>query len=364
MNSFSSNSKRSTRFEQSNAKSNALNVRNNFYEKFLETLELGEVQRITNITTGDMQILQNDKVVATRFVKPNSTNCEISCKISSKSKSSFCEDINNETNSDKILYEQIKLKPNLFIFGAGHVSKALYDLAILQGMEVTVADERCDVCTQERFPLAYRITKPYEEILKSNYDVYAPYYIIVTHGHTYDTACLEYALNHNNSYIGMIGSKGKIAVTMGKMIEKGFSQEQLDKVHSPIGLKIGAVTPQEIAISIMAELISVFRTNKDLVIMDPSILRTMACKQGVDVRIVEKHGSAPRSVGSQLFVELDGTLHGTIGGGAIEKDAIEIAKQMMQDNTNFLVKDFSLNSSSELGMICGGQEKVIFTFLK
>ncbi len=316
-----------------------LKVRNAFYEKLLNALKMGDVQRITDLTTGNMQILQNDKVVATRIVKPN-------------------------VSGGQILKELIKLKPHLFVFGAGHVSKALYDLAVLQDMEITVADERCDVCTQERFPLAFRITMPYEEILKADYDVCAPYYVIVTHAHTYDAACLEYAFTHNNSYIGMIGSKNKVAATMDKMSEKGFSQEQLDKVHSPIGLKIGAVTPQEIAISIMAEIISVFRTNKELVTIEPQILHAMAYKSGVDVRIVEKHGSAPRSVGSQLFVESNGTLHGTIGGGAIEKASIEIAKQMMKYNTDFLLKDFTLESSSDLGMICGGQEKVIFTLLK
>lgn len=385
MNNFSDNSKMSTNNTNNtnNVKNNVKNdikngvsqnhnVRNSFYEKFLDALEVGDVQRITDIATGDMQILQNGKVIATRNTNSsiNSgitngiSNSEISgCKIACY-KTDSCNELSFKTPSDRILNELIKPEPHLFVFGAGHVSKALYDLAVLQGMKITVADERCNVCTQERFPLASRITMPYEEILKTNYDIYAPYYVIVTHGHSYDSACLEYALCHKNSYIGMIGSKAKVASTMEKMRQKEFSQEQLDKVHSPIGLKIGAVTPEEIAISIMAEIISVFRTNKNLVTIDPAILRTMACNSGVDVRIVEKHGSAPRSVGSQLFVEQNGTLHGTIGGGAIEKASIEIAKQMMKDNTDFILKDFSLDTSSDLGMICGGQEKVIFTFLK
>lgn len=380
MNNFPDNSKMSTNDTNnskndingiSNIESGVLqnhNVRNSFYEKFLNALGEGDVQRITDITTGDMQILQNGKVLATRNTNSNIaneiSNCGISgCKVACY-KTDNCNELSLKAPSDKILNELIKPEPHLFVFGAGHVSKALYDLAVLQGMKITVADERCDVCTQERFPLASRITMPYKEILKTNYDIYAPYYVVVTHGHSYDSACLEYALCHSNSYIGMIGSKAKVASTMEKMRQKGFSQEQLEKVHSPIGLKIGAVTPEEIAISIMAEIISVFRTNKNLVTIDPAILRTMAYNSGVDVRIVEKHGSAPRSVGSQLFVEQNGTLHGTIGGGAIEKTAIEIAKQMMKDNTDFILKDFSLDTSSDLGMICGGQEKVIFTFLK
>lgn len=312
----------------------------NFYSRFLKALELGDLERRTSFVNGAQQIIQNGKVV-TAMGASLETPMEA-----------------------PDLIETIKPEPHLFIFGAGHVSKALYDLAMLQGMKVTVADERGEVCTQDRFPRATRIVMPYEKILKTDFPVCAPYYVIVTHGHSYDSKCLEYALNHRSSYIGMIGSKGKVAATMEKMKALGYEESALERVHSPIGLKIGAVTPEEITVSIMAEVISVFRTDKNLVTINPDIVRTMASKAGVDVRIVEKHGSAPRSIGSQLFVEEDGTLHGTIGGGAIEKKSIEIAKSMMKEKKAYHLEDFSLDASSDLGMICGGQAKVIFTFLK
>jgi len=321
---------------------------NVFYSKFLNALEFGDVERRTIFKTGFQQILQNGKVIASRSTED------------AKQEEKSTQD---EPLQEPDLIETIKIEPHLFIFGAGHVSKALYDLAMLQGMKITVADERADVCTKERFPHAKRIIMPYTNLIKTNFNVCAPYYVIVTHGHTFDSECLEYALNHKNSYIGMIGSKGKVATTMEKMLAKGFTQEALNKVHSPIGLKIGAVTPEEIAISIMAEIISVFRTNKTLVTIDPEILQAMAYRSGVDIRIVEKHGSAPRSIGSQLFVEVDGTLHGTIGGGAIEKSSIEIAKSMIKEKKKYFLKNFTLDASSDLGMICGGQATVIFTFL-
>ena len=309
---------------------------NNFYKAFLTALGAGELERRTVFETGEQALYQNGIFIA-----------------GSQGKTVETAD----------LVEHIKPEPHLFIFGAGHVSKALYDLAVLQGMKVTVADERLEVCNELRFPKANRILMPYPEILSSEFDVVSPYYIIVTHGHSYDSQCLEYALKHKSSYIGMIGSKGKVAATMQEMLNKGFTQEQLDKVCSPIGLKIGAVTPEEIAISIMAEIISYFRSDKNLVTVDPNLIKILTKESGIDVRIVEKHGSAPRSVGSQMFVTSTGQLYGTIGGGAIENRSIEIAKQMLKDHQNYHLEQFTLDASSDLGMICGGNAKVLFSLI-
>lgn len=311
-------------------------MNNTFYAEFLNALEKGNLERKTIFSTGEQAIYHNGV---------------------------FLAGSNNKPIEEADLVEHIKPEPHLFIFGAGHVSKALYNLAVLQEMKVTVADERAEVCNAERFPLANRILMPYSTILQTEFDVISPYYVIVTHGHVYDSQCLEYALNHKSSYIGMIGSKGKVATTMQKMLDKGFSQERLAQVCSPIGIKIGAVTPEEIAISIMAEVISYFRSDKNLVTVDPNLIKTMANKHGVDVRIVEKHGSAPRSVGSQMFVSEDGKLYGTIGGGAIENMSIEIAKQMIKDNSTYHLEHFMLDASSDLGMICGGDAKVIFSLI-
>ena len=309
---------------------------NDFYRAFLSALEAGDLERKTIFETGEQAIYHDGQFIVGSQGKPV---------------------------EEASLVEHIKPEPHLFIFGAGHVSKALYDLAVLQNMKVTIADERAEVCNAERFPLANRILMPYSTILRTQFDVVSPYYVIVTHGHSYDADCLEYALNHRCSYIGMIGSKGKVAATMEKMLAKGYKQEALDRVCSPIGLKIGAVTPEEIAISIMAEVISYFRSDKNLVTIDPNLVKVMASGHGVDVRIVEKHGSAPRSVGSQMFVSEDGKLYGTIGGGAIENKSIEIAKQMLKDNLSYHLEHFTLDASSDLGMICGGNAKVIFSLI-
>ena len=256
--------------------------------------------------------------------------------------------------------ESIIAEPTLVMFGAGHVSKALYDLAVLQGMRTVVLDDRAEELTEERFPLSERHIGPFEELLRKEYDVPSPYFVIFTHGHSYDLDALRYALSHNFSYLGMIGSKSKSAAQMRIVREEGFPAERISAVHSPIGLPINAVTPEEIAVSIMAEIISVFRRNKDAVTVDTSLLDKIINEDGIVARIIEKQGSAPRSIGSMMFVTSDGT-YSTIGGGRIESLAIEEARAMLKNNTRRKILCYDLGKGGNAGMICGGSVKVILS---
>ena len=266
---------------------------------------------------------------------------------------------------DADIITTIKQKPELVIFGSGHVAKALYDLASMQSIPVIVVDEREDICTEERFPLAKRFTgKPYNELLEMEFTSKRPYYIIMTHGHSYDNQCLRYALKHRHSYIGMIGSKGKVKATYDDLIKDGYSEETLSTVHSPIGLKIGAVTPEEIAISIIAEIIATFRSDKNLVCLDPEYLKKLSEHNGIIARIITKKGSAPRSVGAEMLITKDETF-GTVGGGAVELKAIEEARAMLaKDNFKAEVKEYNLSANGDLMMICGGDVKILFLLLE
>lgn len=258
------------------------------------------------------------------------------------------------------LSELITAEPHLVMFGCGHVGKALYDLAVLQDMKVTVIDPREELLTEERFPLATRINTQYENFLSQDHsDLISPYYCIFTHGHTYDSDCLLYALRHPHTYIGMIGSRAKIAHCFDNMRAQGITDSQLAEVHSPIGLSINAVTPQEIAVSIMAQIISVFRRDKNAVKIDASILNEASERPGVMVRIVEKTGSAPRSVGSMMFVTEESVL-GTVGGGSVENHAIETAKKMLKEEKDFHLEHHELQGDQPLGMTCGGNVTLLY----
>lgn len=200
---------------------------------------------------------------------------------------------------------------------------------------------------------------PYDEIFKTDFSFFRPYFIILTHGHMHDKDALRYCLGKSYSYLGMIGSKAKVAATKDALEKEGFDRAILDSIHSPIGLSIGAETPEEIAISIISEVIHSYRSEKNLVNLDPNYLERIKDKRGISVRIIEKHGSAPRAVGSEMFVTKQETI-GTIGGGAIEKNAIDKAKSMLCDDEVFAIFEHSLSSKGDLGMICGGSVKLLY----
>jgi xanthine dehydrogenase accessory factor len=145
-----------------------------------------------------------------------------------------------------------------FIFGGGHIG---YEMAaLLERLEfhITVIDDREEFVTKERFPQADRLVVcPFEGALEK-LDVDAnSYIIIVTRGHMHDQTVLEQALGTDAGYIGMIGSRTKRDASYKSLLEKGFTQSDISRVHSPIGLNIGAHTPAEIAVSIAAEMIQI-----------------------------------------------------------------------------------------------------------
>lgn len=152
--------------------------------------------------------------------------------------------------------------PKLLIAGAGHISRVLADAAQRIGFEVHVIDDRSEYANQQRFPPPVVVhVGGIAEVLKEQVQETGTYVVIVTRGHKNDEAALGAVLGSQAKYIGMIGSQRKIDVIFDDLRQGGASEAALAEVHAPIGLKIGAVTTEEIAISIAAELISVRRAN-------------------------------------------------------------------------------------------------------
>jgi xanthine dehydrogenase accessory factor len=150
----------------------------------------------------------------------------------------------------------VQSSPILYVFGAGHVSRQIVPLAAHVGFKVVVTDDRQDFADAARFPAAREVLHlPYEDVLSGFTVDEASYVVIVTRGHTHDKEVLAQALKTKAKYIGMIGSKRKRNIIYGKLLDEGFTEEDLRRVHSPIGLEIKAETPEEIAVSIVAELI-------------------------------------------------------------------------------------------------------------
>jgi xanthine dehydrogenase accessory factor len=161
----------------------------------------------------------------------------------------------------RFFLETVLSPPTAYLFGGGHISLHLSTLLRFIGFDFVVIDDRKEFATPQRFPEAKEcIVHDFEQVFDIlSFKPHSSYFIIVTRGHKSDLIVLEQAIQTGAKYIGMIGSKRKIALVLQQLQEQGIPQELLDNVHAPIGLEIGADTPEEIAISIAAELIKVRR---------------------------------------------------------------------------------------------------------
>ena len=162
-----------------------------------------------------------------------------------------------------VYLEPILSGAKVFLFGGGHVSLPVARLAKMVGFRVAVVDDRAQFANRERFPEAEEVVaEEFSAALKTLRTDRESYVVILTRGHGYDQDVLEWALGTQARYIGMIGSRKKIQIVFNNLKEKGMAAEKLAAVHSPIGLDIGALTPEEIAVSIVGEMIQERRRGK------------------------------------------------------------------------------------------------------
>ena len=160
----------------------------------------------------------------------------------------------------KVFIDILQPKEEVLIFGAGHIAVCLSKLAKTVGFKVTIIDDREEFVNQDRFPEADKIIAEETEKALTHLKITpSTYIIIVTRGHLKDEEVLGSVIRSGATYIGMIGSRKKNATVFQRLTKKGISQEELDKIHTPIGIDINAQTPEEIAVSIMAEIIQVRR---------------------------------------------------------------------------------------------------------
>lgn len=163
----------------------------------------------------------------------------------------------------QLLIEPNPLPPELVILGGGHIALPLATMANLVGYRVTVVDDRPSFANPQRFPQAEQvICQDFAAALAEMDITEHTEVVIVTRGHRHDKVCLEAVINRPAAYIGMIGSRRRVKALLSDLEDSGVSRERLDFVHTPIGLVIGAETPEEIAVSILAELIKCRRGGK------------------------------------------------------------------------------------------------------
>jgi len=160
----------------------------------------------------------------------------------------------------EVFVEPVLPVPRAFIFGAGHISKSLSKVATLAGFATVVVDDRESFANRDRFPEAEAVhAAEYEEVIPKLEINENSYIIIVTRGHRDDMRVLKLAIATPARYIAMIGSKRKVLKVVQELEKEGLGREVFNRMHAPMGLDIGAVSPEEIAISVAAEMIAVRR---------------------------------------------------------------------------------------------------------
>lgn len=157
----------------------------------------------------------------------------------------------------RVFIDVIAAAETLLIAGAGHVAQPLAAMGAILGFKVVVVDDREDFCNRERFPTAADcLVGDIGAMLAGAKITPNTYVVIITRGHAYDQQALEQTINTRAAYIGMIGSKKKVHTIFKELRQKGIDEDKISRVYAPIGLEIGAKTAEEIAVSILAQIVA------------------------------------------------------------------------------------------------------------
>ncbi|MEY8352751.1 XdhC/CoxI family protein [Lachnospiraceae bacterium 54-53] len=261
--------------------------------------------------------------------------------------------------------ESIISEKHMVVCGAGHISIPIIKIGKMLGFHITVIDDRLSFTNQARKAGADEsICRPFNQALEEIRGSVNHYFVIVTRGHRYDQDCLSHIINKKNAYIGMIGSRARIKIVKDYLQDQGIGRDLLDQVYAPIGLKISAQTPEEIAVAIMAEIIQIKNEGKSGFGYPKEILEGLTSGESqimprALVTIVSRKGSAPRDVGTKMIVMLDGSTVGTIGGGCVESEVCQIARETARDKKPVFMKvDMTQANAEDEGMVCGGVVEV------
>ncbi|MCU6761511.1 xanthine dehydrogenase accessory protein XdhC [uncultured Roseburia sp.] len=242
----------------------------------------------------------------------------------------------------------------LVIFGSGHVARQVCRMGAWLGFETIVYDDRKELLKEAYFPDAKElICGDFEHIFETLHPYKNTYYLVMTRSHVFDFSCVRQILKQPFEYLGMIGSRRKTAELKKQMDKWDAAQGAKDLIHAPVGLSISARTPEEIAVSVAAQLI-MEKNKKSFAQLPGDVLNRLSGGfSGVMAVIIEKEGSAPREIGCRMLIDRNGTCFGTIGGGKTEYLVIKDA----QTAEHMSIREYGMESGD---MICGGRIKVLF----
>ncbi len=296
----------------------------------------------------------------------------------------------------------------IVLCGGGHVSLPIIKIGRMTGFQIHVLEDRPKFADWARKAGAEKVTcEPFAQGLASIKGDKDTFFVVVTRGHRYDQVCLETIVEKEHAYIGMIGSRRRAALVKEALLAQGKEPEAVNRIYAPIGLNIGAETPEEIAVAVMAEIIQVKNQEKRSFGYSEEILEGILGSREPDERkgirnaeevsqrnaipegrklnerkgirnaeevsqrttiaegrepnvlatIIMRKGSAPRKTGTKMLILPDGNCIGTIGGGCAEAEVVRIARSMIRSGKEACRHchvDMTGEDAQEEGMVCGG----------
>lgn len=268
--------------------------------------------------------------------------------------------------------EPVLPQERLIVLGGGHIALPVCEFGAKCGFNVCVVDDRPSFANTARFPLAKQVLcESFESAIEKLAVTAFDYVVVITRGHRHDADCLRALLpGQAPAYLGMIGSRRRVKGLLEMLQEEGFDQERLAGICTPIGLNIGAVTPGEIAISILAEVIahkrlpeygddSRYCIDSDLELSTLEYLAENREPKAI-VTVIETKGSTPRGTGAKMAVSPLGQVTGSIGGGCSEAAVIRDAIAIIGTGRYKLMDiDLTGEVAESDGMVCGGTMKVL-----
>lgn len=342
----------------------------NYYRQLYEKLVLSELQvMVTSLSkenSGDIKDLHREIISRKNNSTYENEKDKIIKAVLMEGRPRVVEEENN-----RIFIEPFYPKERLIILGGGHIALPLVDIGAIAGFAITVVDDRPSFANKKRFPKAESvICESFERCFDTLKITQNDYIVIITRGHRHDTDCLRQILKREESiYVGMIGSKRRVHSVKEQLIEEGYDRERINHICSPIGLSIGAITPEEISISIMAEIIKRKRLDEkaqipinrsDLEEGMTSILANKISEPCSLVTIITSRGSVPRGPGAKMIVYPTGKMIGSIGGGCSEAAVMRAALEII-GTKKYIVEqiDMTGDTAEEEGMVCGGVMEVL-----
>ena len=260
----------------------------------------------------------------------------------------------------------------LILLGGGHIAVPLCKMASMLDFAVTVADDRPSFANSARFPDAAQvICESFAGAIEDLQIRPSDYVCVITRGHRWDGECLRQILRGEYpSYLGMIGSRRRVTGLLGLLREEGFDAQKLAAIHTPIGLKIGAETPAEIAVSICAELVQHRRSHpaeEDDAVLERTdtnfeLLRFLAEGEAPAalMTVISTMGSTPVESGAIMVMDSLGRTIGTVGGGCGEAEVMTAARHLIGTGQAKIIEvDMTNDIAEEEGMVCGGKMRVL-----